>query len=83
MRSKTIIGKIDIWLVIIYLALATIGLLSIYAAAFNEAHPHIWDFSQNYGCAPSARRLPSSVEWTPSHSSWLTMASCSPSYIWS
>ena len=49
MRSKTIIGKIDIWLVIIYLALATIGLLSIYAAAFNEAHPHIWDFSQNYG----------------------------------
>ncbi len=49
MRSKTIIGKIDIWLVIIYLALATIGLLSIYAAAVNEAHPHIYDFSQNYG----------------------------------
>ena len=49
MRSKTIIGKIDIWLFIIYLALATIGLLSIYAAAFNEAHPHIYDFSQNYG----------------------------------
>ena len=49
MRSKTIIGKIDIWLVIIYLALTTIGLLSIYAAAVNEAHPHIYDFSQNYG----------------------------------
>ncbi len=49
MRSKTIIGKIDIWLFIIYIALATIGLLSIYAAAFNEAHPHIYDFSQNYG----------------------------------
>ena len=49
MRSKTIIGKIDIWLFIIYLALATIGLLSIYAAAFNDAHPHIYDFSQNYG----------------------------------
>ena len=49
MRSKTIIGKIDIWLIIIYLALITIGLLSIYAAAFNETHPHIYDFSQNYG----------------------------------
>lgn len=49
MRSKTIIGKIDIWLFVIYLALVTIGLLSIYAAAFNEANPHIYDFSQNYG----------------------------------
>ena len=49
MRSKNIVGKIDIWLLIIYLALVTVGLLSIYAAAFNEDHPHIWDFSQNYG----------------------------------
>ena len=49
MRSKTIIGKIDIWLFVIYLALVTIGLLSIYAAAFNADHSHIWDFSQNYG----------------------------------
>lgn len=49
MRSNNIIGKIDIWLLIIYLALVTIGLLSIYAAAYNEAHPHIYDMSQNYG----------------------------------
>ena len=49
MRSKTIIGKIDIWLLIIYLALTLIGLLSIYAAAYNEASPHIYDMSQNYG----------------------------------
>ena len=49
MRSKTFIGKIDIWLFVIYLALVTIGLLSVYAAAFNADHPHIWDFSQNYG----------------------------------
>lgn len=49
MRSKNIVGRIDIWLLIIYLALATIGLLSIYAAAYNEAHPHIYDLSQNYG----------------------------------
>lgn len=49
MRSKNIIGRIDIWLLIIYLALITIGLLSIYAAAYNEANPHIYDLSQNYG----------------------------------
>ncbi|MBP5644053.1 MAG: rod shape-determining protein RodA [Bacteroidales bacterium] len=49
MRSRTTIGKIDIWLFVIYLALMTIGLLSIYAAAFNADHPHIYDFSQNYG----------------------------------
>ena len=49
MRSKNSIGRIDIWLLIIYLALVTTGLFSIYAAAFNEAHPHIYDFSQNYG----------------------------------
>lgn len=49
MRSKNIIGKIDIWLFIIYLVLAIIGLFSIYAAAFNESSPHIYDTSQNYG----------------------------------
>ena len=49
MRSKTIIGKIDIWLLIIYLALVVVGLLSIYAAAYNEDFPHIYDMSQNYG----------------------------------
>ena len=49
MRSRNSIGRIDIWLLIIYLALVTIGLLSIYAAAFNEDYPHIYDLSQNYG----------------------------------
>lgn len=49
MRSNNIIGKIDIWLLLIYLALITIGLFSIYAAAFNEDHPAIYDLSQNYG----------------------------------
>ena len=49
MRSKSIIGKIDIWLLIIYLALVTIGILSVYAAAYNENHPSIYDLTQNYG----------------------------------
>ena len=49
MRSKGITGKIDIWLLIIYLALVVVGILSIYAAAFNESHPDIYDLTQNYG----------------------------------
>lgn len=49
MRNKNVIGKIDIWLLIIYIALVTTGILSIYAAAFNENHPDIYDLSQNYG----------------------------------
>jgi rod shape determining protein RodA len=49
MRSKSIIGKIDIWLLLIYIALVIVGILSIYAAAFNENHPHIYDMTQNYG----------------------------------
>jgi rod shape determining protein RodA len=49
MRSKSIIGKIDIWLLLIYIALVTVGILSIYAAAFNENHPHIYDMTQSYG----------------------------------
>jgi len=49
MRSKNIVGKIDIWLLIIYLALVIIGLLTIYAAAYNEDCPSIFDLSQNYG----------------------------------
>lgn len=49
MRNKTIIGKIDIWLLLIYLALVTIGFLSIYAAAYNDDCPHIYDLTQNYG----------------------------------
>ena len=49
MRSKSIIGNIDIWLLLIYIALVIVGILSIYAAAFNENHPHIYDMTQNYG----------------------------------
>ena len=49
MRRNTIIGRIDIWLLVLYLALAVIGLLSIYAAAYNESFPHIYDMTQNYG----------------------------------
>ncbi len=47
-RNK-IIGKIDWWVLIMYIALVAIGVSTIYAAAFNEAHPSLFDISQHYG----------------------------------
>lgn len=44
-----IVGKIDWWLLLMYLALAVIGVSAIYAAAFNENNPSIFDMSQHYG----------------------------------
>jgi len=41
--------NIDWLTVFIYLALLTIGWLSVYAAVFNEDHRSIFDISQNYG----------------------------------
>lgn len=46
---NNIIGKIDWWLLLMYLLLAVIGVSTIYAAAFNENHPSIFDMSQCYG----------------------------------
>ena len=46
---NNIVGKIDWWLLLIYLALVIIGVTTIYAAAYNESHPSIFDMSQHYG----------------------------------
>ena len=46
---NNIVGKIDWWLLAIYLILAAIGISTIYAAAFNENNPSIFDMSQHYG----------------------------------
>ena len=46
---NNIIGKIDWWLLIIYLLLVVVGVLAIYAAAYDENHPSIFDMSQHYG----------------------------------
>ena len=46
---NNIIGKIDWWLLLMYVLLAVIGVSTIYAAAFNENHPSIFDMSQCYG----------------------------------
>ncbi len=46
---NNIIGKIDWWLLAMYLALAAIGISAIYAAAFNEDALCLFDLSQHYG----------------------------------
>ncbi|MBE6338024.1 MAG: rod shape-determining protein RodA [Lentimicrobiaceae bacterium] len=46
---NNIVGKIDWWILAIYLILAAIGISTIYAAAFNENNPSIFDMSQHYG----------------------------------
>lgn len=49
MSIKNTIGKIDWMLLLLYLILLVVGLISIYAAAFNENHTDIYDLTQNYG----------------------------------
>jgi rod shape determining protein RodA len=49
MRRVNIWASIDWVSVILYLALVFIGLISIYAAVYNEDHSSIFDMSQRYG----------------------------------
>ena len=49
MTRNNIIGKIDWWLLLLYIVLVIIGVLTIYAAAYNENHPSLFDMSQHYG----------------------------------
>lgn len=48
-RENAIFGGVDWWTVLIYLLLVGSGLLSIYAAVYNEEHASIFDMSQKYG----------------------------------
>lgn len=49
MRNDAVTSKIDWWIILIYIGLATIGLLTIYAAVFDAEHPAIYDLATNYG----------------------------------
>lgn len=42
-------SRIDWGLVLLYFLLVLMGWFSIYASAYSEAHPSIFDFSQRYG----------------------------------
>lgn len=46
---NNIIGKIDWALLLMYIALVVIGVSTIYAAAYNENNPSLFDLSQHYG----------------------------------
>ncbi|MDR2448499.1 MAG: rod shape-determining protein RodA [Prevotellaceae bacterium] len=48
-RNSALLNKLDWTTVGLYLLLILIGWISIYAAAYNEAHPNIFDLSQRYG----------------------------------
>jgi len=48
-ESKSIITNIDKPVLLIYLALAFIGWISIYSAVFDEDHQSIFDLSMRYG----------------------------------
>ncbi|MFT4642270.1 MAG: rod shape determining protein RodA, partial [Candidatus Azotimanducaceae bacterium] len=50
MREKNNIFKgVDAWLIIIYIALVSLGWINIYAATTSEFHYEILDFSSRYG----------------------------------
>ena len=48
-NRNNIIGKIDWALLLMYFALVVIGVSTIYAAAYNENSPSLFDMSQHYG----------------------------------
>ncbi len=48
-EDKRVIANIDWITVILYLSLALIGWLNIYAAVYDESHSSIFDISQRYG----------------------------------
>jgi rod shape determining protein RodA len=48
-ERRSAISNIDWWTILIFLLLSGIGLVSIYAAGFNEIRPNIFDFNTVYG----------------------------------
>lgn len=47
--NQNILSNIDWYTLALYLALALIGWLSVYAAVYDEQHQSIFDLSQRYG----------------------------------
>ncbi|MBN9295347.1 MAG: rod shape-determining protein RodA [Flavobacteriia bacterium] len=48
-RNNSLLGKIDWLILIIYIALVTIGIATIYSTAYNPEHPSLLSFSEKYG----------------------------------
>jgi len=48
-RKINLIANLDWLTILVYLSLVFIGWINIYASAYTEAHPDIFDMSQKYG----------------------------------
>lgn len=48
-RNNTLLGKIDWLVLLIYIALATIGVVTIYSTVYNAESPHLLSLSAKYG----------------------------------
>ena len=48
-RAKNIIGKIDVPLLVLFLALVLAGLLTVYSASFSDEFPEIYSMDKAYG----------------------------------
>jgi len=49
LERKNIFANIDWIMVVLYLILVVMGWFNIFAAAYNDEHPSIFDITQNYG----------------------------------
>ncbi|MBO7441946.1 MAG: FtsW/RodA/SpoVE family cell cycle protein, partial [Paludibacteraceae bacterium] len=48
-RNENILNNIDIWTIVLYIALVIFGWVSIYGASYNFDDSDFWDFSQRFG----------------------------------
>ena len=48
-RAKNIIGKVDVPLLVLFLALVIAGLLTVYSASYSEESPQIYSLDKAYG----------------------------------
>ena len=48
-RAKNIIGKVDLPLLVLFLALVVAGLLTVYSASYSEESPQIYSLDKAYG----------------------------------
>ena len=45
-RAKNIIGKVDVPLLVLFLALVIAGLLTVYSASYSEQSPQIYSLDK-------------------------------------
>jgi rod shape determining protein RodA len=48
-RNSLFNGRVDLWIIGIYIVLVVLGWLNLYAAVYDDTHASAFDFAQNYG----------------------------------